>query len=310
MKAVLCRPIAPAILAAVATGLLLAGCAEKITPTPIPATLKHSNCGDLTIGGFPQPKKQKSPPYYFVCHPGAYAILYDPQSRTAVWTVEFLDGDRFKNPTKPHAIDYRPSPYILPDHNARAEMYGSAKEAGYSMTTLAPAADFPQNPVKMSWTYYLTNTVPQRTYNANGIWKVLELNIRKWAIMYDGVYVISGTIYTGGKSTLPRETRTPSEKPERNNFVVPARRGTNNEKAHILIPDYLYKVIVDRETQQGVAFAIPNKPTSAKDLPIYLTSIYKVEQATGTLFFPALPWREKLLYTVAPDLWEITTHTD
>jgi DNA/RNA endonuclease G (NUC1) len=50
------------------------------------------------------------------------------------------------------------------------------------------------------------------------------------------------------------------------------------------VPDYLYKIIVERTSGQVMAYLIPNAPLPVSDLPKYQTTISAVESATGIQF--------------------------
>jgi DNA/RNA endonuclease G (NUC1) len=50
------------------------------------------------------------------------------------------------------------------------------------------------------------------------------------------------------------------------------------------VPDYLYKIIVERNSGQVMAYLIPNAPLPVADLSKYQTTMSRVEEATGIQF--------------------------
>jgi endonuclease G len=50
------------------------------------------------------------------------------------------------------------------------------------------------------------------------------------------------------------------------------------------VPDYLYKIIVERTSGQVMAYMMPNTALPVADLPKYQTTMSRVEEATGIKF--------------------------
>jgi endonuclease G len=99
--------------------------------------------------------------------------------------------------------------------------------------------------------------VPQVPNNNRGIWKQLETWERDWAMSGGDFYIISGPIF------------------------LPDHKVIGNG---VGVPDYLYKIIVERTSGKVMAYMMPNAPLPVADLPKYQTTMTAVEQATGIKF--------------------------
>lgn len=110
---------------------------------------------------------------------------------------------------------------------------------------LAPAADFPLQPMQ-SATNFLVNTFPQWNTINQGNWKILENKIRDFATRYK--YVL--TVYTGGFGLL-------SYNDANNN---PAVIYLSPKDKCLGVPKYIWKVIYHDESKRGIAFVSVNDP--------------------------------------------------
>ena len=103
--------------------------------------------------------------------------------------------------------------------------------------------------------------MPQVPNNNRGIWKKTEGMARDNAVKRGEVYVISGTIYEKGYTTIG------------NGVGVPQR---------------IFKIIIDPKTKESIAFLFPNDKIKVRTLPDYVTSIDEIEKAAGINISPAL----------------------
>ena len=104
--------------------------------------------------------------------------------------------------------------------------------------------------------------VPQVPNNNRGIWKQLETAVRNLVLEGKDLYVVSGTIYNPGFTTI----------------------GANA----VGVPTHIWKVIVDKNGSRGIAFLFPNAAIPVADLPKYAVSIADIEKYTGINFMPQL----------------------
>ena len=194
----------------------------------------------------------------------AYAVLHDNAAKVPVWVAYTL--------TPAHAIGCvaRTNAFVadaaLPK-GQRAELTDYVK-SGYDQGHLAPDGD-------MSWdtqvefeSFLMSNMSPQLPNLNRGIWKALESNVRAWAYGNGHNYTVyAGNIYTVGKSKTI---------------------GANA----VVVPDYLYKIVIDDTTKQVLAFTFPQVDKQEINLPAHLVSIASIEAAVGVTF-PVPPGVDK-----------------
>jgi endonuclease G len=188
-----------------------------------------------------------------------YAIHYRFDTKTAEYVVE--------HPTKENILggikrqdDFRPDPEVAVKNQSQLNDYaGNPFDRGH----LVPAGDCTQNAEVMSESFFLTNMVPQVPNHNRGIWKQLETCVRNW-VVDEGkdLYVISGTIYNKEYKSI----------------------GTNK----VGIPDYMWKIVIDKKSNKSISFLFPNAPLPVEDLPKYIVSISEIETKTGINFNPKL----------------------
>ena len=183
-----------------------------------------------------------------------YAINYDTTTKTAVYVVEHVTKAAITGPAK-RKDDFRPDPAIPVAGQSQLSDYAGFP---YDRGHLVPAGDNTQNDLIMSESFFLSNMVPQVPNNNRGIWKQLETWERQWA-MQPGTdfYIISGGIYG------------PTHKKIGNGLGV---------------PDYIYKIIIEKNSKVVKAYLMPNAPLPVADLPKYETNITTIEQYTGMKF--------------------------
>ena len=211
------------------------------------------NCPQHTTLGAPVSSITENTQY--ICHSN-YAVHYRYDTKTAEFVVERLDNSDITGPAK-RKNNFGPDPKVDDDKEAQLADY---KGHPYDRGHLSPAADNRTDDQQMSESFYLTNMIPQDPGNNRGIWRILEIGVRNTAMTND-VYVVSGTIYDPGYSTIG------------NNVGVPTR---------------IWKIVYNATNGETVAFLFPNSKLSTKDLPQYAVTVDEVENATGINFFPKL----------------------
>lgn len=137
--------------------------------------------------------------------------------------------------------------------------------SGWTKGHMAPAADFLWSDDAREETFYLINICPQKEELNRKDWQYLEKQVRKWAIEYDKVWVVTGPI------------------------VGQNRYGTIGEQ-EVVVPDAFFKTLLvyDGFEYQGVAFVM-NNDAGRYYLEKVAMSIDDLEKKTGIDFFPALP---------------------
>ncbi len=137
-------------------------------------------------------------------------------------------------------------------------------KSGYDRGHLAPAADMKFSKIAMNESFYFSNITPQVAGFNRGIWKKLEEDVRKWALKYDTLYVITGPVLTDNLQTI----------------------GENE----VSVPEYFYKTIVCYTSKHavGIGFIMPNKKSN-NEIFDYAVSIDSVESLLNIDLFDKLP---------------------
>ena len=224
-------------------------------------------CAAQMPWGVPQLNK---PNTLIECHT-AYAVQHDEVAKIPDWVAYTL--------TPPHAIGCVPrsnafaADNILPK-GQRSEVKDYAG-SGYDQGHLANDAD-------MSWdqqveleSFLMSNMSPQTPATNRGIWKVLETYVRAWAYGNNTAYTVyAGNIYGANSKTIGDD--------------------------HVVVPDYLYKIVINDTTNEVQAYAFPNSTANqGNDISKFLTSVAVIEQNTG-ISFPVPQGTDKSAKAAAP----------
>lgn len=156
-------------------------------------------------------------------------------------------------------------PFFIQDPKVKT---GSAdwrnfKKSGFDKGHLCPAGDRKFSKEAFEETFFTSNISPQTHDFNEGIWNRLEQKVRYWASKYDGVYVVTGGIFTKNMKTIGTE--------------------------EVAVPEYFYKILLDNSHggYKMIAFLIPHQD-SKKPLYEFVVSIDEIEKKTGINFFPKL----------------------
>ena len=76
------------------------------------------------------------------------------------------------------------------------------KGSGYDRGHLPPAGDMAWSKEAMSESFFLTNMSPQVPALNRGMWRILEEQIRTWALKEQELYIITGTIIRPNYKTI------------------------------------------------------------------------------------------------------------
>ncbi len=189
----------------------------------------------------------------------AYTLSYNEAHEQADWVAYELTREEALSDDFERMDDFREDPSV-DGQSAQLNDY-EPTQSTYARGHLAPAADFKWSETAMSESFYMSNMSPMLHEFNSGKWMYLEMEVRHWADIYDGVYVVTGGILTAGLPSI----------------------GTNK----VSIPEKFYKAILDLDEQKGIGFIMPNEDIE-DSFKNYAVSIDKVEEATGLDFFPAL----------------------
>jgi len=183
-----------------------------------------------------------------------YTLSYSEKDEQAEW-VAYKLTPAFLNKIK-RTNNFREDTLVTTGSATLADYKGS----GYDRGHLAPAAAMSLNKTAMSESFFMSNMSPQKPGFNRGIWKHLESQVRKWALLNDSLFVVSGPIL---------------------DYPI-GRIGVNK----VSIPRAYYKTIVGFKNGivKGIAFLLPNKKAK-KSIFFYATSIDSIETITGLNFY-------------------------
>jgi len=182
----------------------------------------------------------------------AYLLSFNPTTKTPDWVSWTLTPD--------HAIG------CVPRVNAFAAdvSLGAASPkptdyagSGYDQGHLANNAD-------MSWdegiareSFLMSNMSPQLPSVNRGTWKNLESAERAWVYSTQHAWTMyAGDI--GGTKTIGADK--------------------------VVVPDFLFKIVIDDVTKKSYAFLFPHKDGLSADFAPYQVTVADIEKATGSTF--------------------------
>ena len=232
---------------------------EGVPSTQEGAVTALGDCAEYTRPGIPGNDG------VLLCRKG-YLLAHDAEFKTPIWVAEHLTKSKAQG-TVARKDSFRADPDIPAGERAELSDY---KNSGYDRGHMAPAANMKFDLVAMEESFLLSNMVPQVGRKMNqGIWAILEEQVRQWAIDREEVFIYTGPIY--------------------NNDRASRTIGSN----HVGVPDRFYKIVYDPNAQEAIAFIMPNAPLETKDMPLYIVSIRDIEMETGLNFLSTLHRKEQ-----------------
>lgn len=222
-----------------------------------------------------------------------YVVGYDPRLKIPVWVQYRLTREMSENDSAPDTRNFRPDGAVRPQARATDDDYTNS---GYARGHSAPLDDMRYSDTAASESNLFTNISPQigASFNSS-VWGSLEGLVRGWVLDRRDLVVITGPVFR------PREAVHPVERqPETPEQVLYNVIGDD----HVAVPDGFFKIVVDMRTPDHpdvIAFLVDHVDTLPKqddpapagrrerDPARWLTSVDKIEQATGLDFLTALP---------------------
>jgi endonuclease G, mitochondrial len=189
-----------------------------------------------------------------------YTLSYNEEFEQADWVMYRL-----------------PASYLTLEKNKRKDNFridslvstGSAtlkdyKSSGYDRGHLCPAADMSWSVDALSETFFMSNMSPQKPRFNRGIWKKLEMQVRKWALGNEELFIVIGPVFNEILGTI----------------------GVNE----VAVPRYYYKIILDYKQPEikAIAFVMENKKLTGAVFD-YAVTIDSVEALTNIDFFSLIP---------------------
>lgn len=223
----------------------------KAVDQPDPMPFDH--CMKMLPYGVPQTTTNTKT----ICRTG-YLVNHDTIAKIPTWVAYSMQ------PSTPISCLPRDDAFA-PDQalskGLRAELVDYQK-SGYDQGHIAPNADMSFSEQAARESFLLSNMSPQLPSVNRGIWKQLESSVRAWSYTQKhAVSVYAGNIWTHKSKTI----------------------GPNK----VVVPDYLWKVVIDHTTNKAVAFLFPHVDgLQATDIAPFQVTVAQIEKATG-LTIPA-----------------------
>lgn len=190
-----------------------------------------------------------------ICREG-YALQHDNAAKIAIWAGWTLPPEETIG-CNPREDAFVADGALPPDARANPADYA---RSGYDKGHMVPDADLSWSKQTSLESFLMSNMSPQLPNLNRGAWKQLEAQTRAWAwIRQHSLTVYSGNIYTLGKSKTI---------------------GLGG----VVVPDALYKIIIDDITGEVLALHFPNVDRQPTDLLPRLTSVAEVERLSGVVF--------------------------
>lgn len=199
----------------------------------------------------------------------AYCLQYDDVAKVPLWDSHSL------TPAHSYGCIARSNAFAA-DKSLGAESSKPTDYAhsGYDIGHISPDADMAWDNTVEHESFILSNMAPQLPGFNRGIWKVLEVDVRAWA--YERNHTL--LIYAGS-------------------VVKPGDKTIGDDKVDV--PTEFYKIVIDEQTNEYLAFMFPHKEGLGADVTPYLTSLQSIETATGITFpIPSSAKEDHALWTV------------
>lgn len=205
-----------------------------------------------------------------ILHQGM-VLSYAEDHEQAKWVMHMILPDIIDGKIA-RTNDFREDPKVSTGTAVEADYFLKSKDEngewvydgfGYDRGHLAPSADFRWSPTALSESYFYSNMSPQVADFNRGAWAELEDAIRAY-------------IYRNPQQSLYVVTL-----PQLNDDLPVIQRGVNQ----VSIPQHFYKVVLNKERGEGIAFKMPNRKIDAP-LQSFSMTIDEAEQETGFDFFP------------------------
>ena len=178
-----------------------------------------------------------------------FVIGYSVKRKNPLWTAEILTFDNLSaaRPSRTNPFKIDPT---LPSKNQSqlSDFVGNKLDRGH----MVPFENVADNPIAVKESFYMTNMVPQYESNNRGIWKSVEIKIRKLPMSKGYVYIVTGPIFDDNPQVLQSGAQ---------------------------IPTKLFKMVISPTTKESFTVIVPNEqniPSSA--LPTFFVKISDLQR--------------------------------
>ena len=203
-------------------------------------------CNGHVAYGIPGPEDQH------LCREG-YAVGYDYDRKIPAWVAYRLTPDSV-NKKFQRSNKFKIDTEIPIQYQSKLSDY---RGSGYDRGHMAASATVDCSYKAMMESFLLSNMTPQLPgFNRQG-WKYLESYVREWTNERGELYVVTGVIFEGNYAIIGNGVH---------------------------VPTHFYKVIYDSVSQDAIAFIVPHRAVSKKELSVFIVSVDEVESRTGLDF--------------------------
>ena len=189
------------------------------------------------------------------CNAG-YALQHDNDAKIAAWAGWTVEPEEVVG-CIPRVDAFVADAALPKDQRAEPDDYS---KSGYDKGHMVPDADLSYSLRTEQESFLMSNMSPQLPNLNRGVWKHLEVTTRAWAWnRKHKLTVYSGNVYKLGTSKTIGKNK-------------------------VVVPDHLYKIVVDNETKEVLAFMFPQVERQEIDLNKKLVAVASIEAATGIIF--------------------------
>ena len=190
-----------------------------------------------------------------------FKVSYNASRKIPNWVLYELTASETEGPYSRKGKDFQPDPGLsLPQAND-----GDYRRSGWSRGHMAPAADFKWSDRAMTETFYYTNICPQNSTLNQKYWNTLEKKVRKCAMEFGKVWVVTGPVVGGN---------------------VYGTIGAGK----VVVPDALFKAMLAQVGGRWVSLGfIMSNNADVQTMKSSAVTVNEIERQTGQDLFDFLP---------------------
>ena len=212
-----------------------------------------------------------------------YVIGYDTDLKVPLWTAERVTGSELGKVGRSDC--FRKDVRLK---SADASTPSDYSEPIFDQGHVTPSADMTMSKLAVHNSFIMSNMTPQYCQFNRGVWQILEEIVRRWAVQFGTIYVISGSIFDRDGNGV----RDPDDSA--------LRMTSKNGKSRVAIPSSFYKIVAvedDDGTLETLSILLANDQTdldrteAVAYLGQHVTTLSHIEQLSGLDLFPNAPAR-------------------
>lgn len=198
---------------------------------------------------------------------GRYRVQYSPKNKIPLFVSYILTRKESKRNIVKRSDSFTPDPHYL-KLDIELASDSDYRRSGYDRGHLLPSADRNDSEIENLSTFHYSNIAPQLPALNRGTMNALEQKIREWAIKYDSLHIVTGSILNDNSN-----------------------RPTQKIGKGVAVPQYFYKVIAVKHkgSYKTIGFIMPNIESIDPDYKKYMVSVDQIEEISSENFFHILP---------------------